>query len=277
MSSVHEHTHSFDAEHEISPAEPGPDQRWSTWNEVIPTFRGPDPYPQWLVTAHGAFDTELGTVKSGKEAEVHLIERAVPGTTGCLLAAKRFLGSQHSNFHRSSAYTEGRGIKDSREARAVKRKSAFGRQVAAGQWALAEFSALAEAWNAGMPVPYPVQVNETEILMEFIGDGTVAAPRLVQSRRSGAALVDAYQQVVGILESFVQLGYVHGDLSPYNLLDDGERIVVIDLPQVIDLIVNPMAMDFLHRDVVNVTSWFIRRGMDIDPETLFAELVAQIY
>lgn len=276
MSSVHTRTPFSDSGHDDLFSEPGPDQRWSTWNEVIPTQRGPHPHPEWLVTAHGAFDTELGAVKSGKEAEVLLVERAVPGITGCLLAAKRFLGSRQSNFHRSSAYTEGRNIKDSREARAVRRKSSFGRQVAAGQWASTEFSALVEAYKAGIPVPYPVQVDDTEILMEFIGEDRVAAPRLVQSRRRGAELAEAYDQVVRILESFVHMGYVHGDLSPYNLLDDGERIVVIDLPQVIDLIANPMALDFLHRDVVNVTTWFTRRGLDADPESLFADLIAQM-
>lgn len=276
MSPVHTGTHFSNPDSDVFPPEPDADQRWSTWTEVTPTQRGPLPRPDWLVTAAGAFDTELGAVKSGKEAEVHLIERAVPGTTGCLLAAKRFLNSQHSDFHRSSVYTEGRAIRDSREARAVKRKSAFGRRVAAGQWAFTEFAALVQAYTAGLPVPYPVQVNDTEILMEFIGYDQVAAPRLVQSRHSGAELAQAYRQVVNILESFVHMGYVHGDLSPYNLLDDGDRIVVIDLPQVVDLIANPMGLDFLHRDVVNVSTWFNRRGLNTDPEALFADLVAQM-
>ncbi|WP_238385159.1 serine protein kinase RIO [Nesterenkonia muleiensis] len=216
-------------------------------------------------------------MKTGKEAEVHLIERAVPGTAGCLLAAKRYLGSDHSDFHRSSVYTEGRSVRDSREARAMKRKSSFGRRVAAGQWALTEFDALVQAWKAGMAVPYPVQVNGTEILMEYIGQDRVAAPRLVQSKRRGAELAGAYDQVVRILESFAHMGYVHGDLSPYNLLDDGGRIVVIDLPQVIDVAANPLSLDFLHRDVVNVTTWFNRRGLDVDPEALFADLIAQMW
>ncbi|WP_191089776.1 serine protein kinase RIO [Nesterenkonia ebinurensis] len=277
MSSVRTGTHLSNPDSDAVPLQPGADQRWSTWTEVTPTQRGPRPHPDWLVTAAGAFDTELGVVKSGKEAEVHLIERAVPGTTGCLLAAKRFLGSQHSDFHRSSAYTEGREVRDSREARAMKRKSSFGRIVAAGEWAFAEFEALVKAWKAGVAVPYPVQINGTEILMEFIGEDRVAAPRLVQSRPTGVKLAEAYDQVVSILESFARMGYVHGDFSPYNLLDDGGRIVVIDLPQVIDAAVNPMSLDFLHRDVVNVTTWFNRRGLDADPEALFADLVAQMW
>ena len=36
-----------------------------------------------------------------------------------------------------------------------------------------------------------------------------------------------------------QHGLVHGDLSAYNILAAGERLVIIDLPQVVDLVGNP--------------------------------------
>jgi RIO kinase 1 len=32
--------------------------------------RGPEPYPDWLVTELAAVDTELGIVKTGKDASV---------------------------------------------------------------------------------------------------------------------------------------------------------------------------------------------------------------
>ena len=72
-------------------------------------------------------------------------------------------------------------------------------------------------------------------------------------------------------------GFAHGDLSPYNLLDHHGRIVVIDLPQIVDVAANPQGMDFLHRDVVNVSTWFTRRGLDNDPEELFADLVGMLW
>ena len=59
-------------------AEPGDDQRWSTWPATLPSERGPQPRPDWLVTSAAAIDTELGVVKTGKEADLHLIERAIP-------------------------------------------------------------------------------------------------------------------------------------------------------------------------------------------------------
>ena len=53
-------------------------QRWSTWLSVEPLCRGPEPRPDWVVTSQGAIDTELGVLKTGKEAEVFLVERADP-------------------------------------------------------------------------------------------------------------------------------------------------------------------------------------------------------
>ncbi|MDR7113859.1 RIO kinase 1 [Microbacterium trichothecenolyticum] len=257
--------------------EPGPDQRWSTWPASPPTQRGPLPHPEWVVTASGAFDTELGVVKTGKEADVHLIERAVPGTAGVLLAAKRYRNSHHSDFHRSGSYEEGRTMRNTRDARAVSRRSAYGRSVAAGRWAVSEFDALCRAWRAGVPVPYPVHVSDTEVLMEFVGEGRAAAPRLAQSRLHGEQLRSAFDQVVGILEAFAHAGFAHGDLSPYNLLDHDGRVVVIDLPQIVDVAANPQGLDFLHRDVVNVSTWFTRRGLENDPEQVFAHLVAMLW
>src|SRR5215468_8419809 len=57
---------------------PAPGTRWSTWTAVAKGQRGPEPYPSWIVTAAAALDTELGILKTGKEADVHLIERSIP-------------------------------------------------------------------------------------------------------------------------------------------------------------------------------------------------------
>ena len=54
-------------------------QRWCTWLSVEPLCRGPEPRPDWVVTSQAAVDTELGILKTGKEADVFLLERAVPG------------------------------------------------------------------------------------------------------------------------------------------------------------------------------------------------------
>ena len=52
-------------------------QRWTTWYDVEPLCRGPEPRPDWVITDRAAVDTELGILKTGKEADVFLLERAV--------------------------------------------------------------------------------------------------------------------------------------------------------------------------------------------------------
>jgi RIO kinase 1 len=259
-------------------------QRWSTWLSVEPLSRGPEPRPDWVVTSQGAIDTELGVLKTGKEADVHLVERADPldPAPGVVMAAKRYRSSEHRTFHRAASYTEGRSMKRSRDERALKRKSTFGKLVASGEWAVSEWAALVRLWELGLPVPYPVQIDGTEILMEWISvvdeEGTVqTAPRLAQTRPSPALLQSYFDQLTDALARMAQAGVVHGDLSAYNILAQGDRLVIIDLPQIVDLVGNLNGMDFLQRDCANICSWFRARGLDVDEHALFGELMAHAF
>lgn len=274
---------SFDTlETELSFADvdPGEGQRWTTWPTATPTERGPEPRPAWVVTSAGALDTERGILKTGKEADVFLLERAVPDDPSqrTLLAAKRYRTAEHRSFQRSAMYTEGRSTRNTRDIRALAKKSEHGRSVAAAQWSFAEFEALCRMWELGAPVPYPVQVSGTEVLMEFLGDSDgTAAPRLAQARSGNVELHDLYRQVVDLMRIFAAAGFAHGDLSAYNLLVHEDRVRVIDLPQIVDVIANPQGLDLLHRDCVNICDWFARRRVECDPEELFAEMLAALY
>ncbi len=267
-----------------------PNQRWTTWNTVERTrARGPQPWPDWLVTSDAAVDTDLGVLKTGKEADVHLIERAVPKSSdvaeagsACLLAAKRYRSLDHRLFHRDASYTEGRRSRKSRDNRAMARKTEFGRAVESRLWANAEFGTLKLLWQEGVPVPYPVQIDGREILMEFIGTGTTAAPRLAQLSPDPRTAKLLWGQLVDGLIRIARLGFAHGDLSPYNILvrDPGgadPRAVIIDVPQIVDLASNPRGADFLLRDCHNVASWFARHGLDVDADSLFAELMGHAW
>jgi RIO kinase 1 len=224
-----------------------------------------------VVTELAAVDTELGVLKTGKEANVHLVRRGLPdGSRECLLAAKRYRSSEHRQFHRDSGYLEGRRMRRSRETRAIANRSSFGRNLIAEQWAAAEFTALSRLWTVRAPVPYPVQRNGTELLLEFLGDedGT-AAPRLAQLRPDPSELDHLWCQAVDALERLAGEGLAHGDLSAYNVLVHDGRLMLIDLPQVVDVVANPGGGEFLARDVRNLAGWFTARGADIDvPEVL---------
>ena len=262
--------------------EPDDGQRWTTWFDVEPLCRGPEPRPDWVVTSRAAVDTELGILKTGKEADVFVLERAVPDdpSQSALMAAKRYRSEEHRSFHRSSTYTEGRRTRNSRDARAMTKKTAHGRQVAAGQWAWAEWEALKRFWEAGVPVPYPVQIDGTEILMELVQVDGEAAPRLAQTRPKGDLLRSYFEQLRDAMAALARAGVAHGDLSPYNVLAAGERLVVIDLPQAVDIVANPRGMDFLMRDCANICGWFRSRGLDpevADEHALYGELLASAF
>lgn len=251
-------------------------QRWSTWPSIEKLMRGPLPYPEFVIEDAGAIDTELGVLKTGKEADVFLLERAV-GERRSLLAAKRYRGRDQRAFNRSAVYTEGRTVRRTRDVRALKNGSGYGRQVEATQWAAAEWQFMVEAHEAGVPVPYPVQIDGMEILMEFIADPEhpeAAAPRLHQARPGPRLLESYFGQLVDAMRGFARLGYAHGDLSAYNLLAAGPRLVVIDLPQLVDLAANPSGADLLARDCRNVCTWFASRGLEQDADELLGELLA---
>lgn len=103
-------------------------------------------------------------------------------------------------------------------------------------------------------------------------DDGVAAPRLAQLHPTVDEAGLLYDQLRVALAHVIEAGYAHGDLSPYNILVHHGRLVLIDLPQAVDLVENPQALAFLRRDCDNVCAWFLARGVQATGEALFNEL-----
>jgi RIO kinase 1 len=249
--------------------------------------------PEWLVDE--SFEDEpVGVLKSGKEAEVFLVERHYP-TTSRLFAHKRFrprhpgkgelreLGFSKGTIYRADkVYRAGWNL-NARDQRAVAARSSYGDEIISHGWPANEFAMLLRAWQAGASVPYPVEPTSDGFLMEFIGgridgddEAPIAAPRLADARPDGADLISARDQLLQSLAALTRAQVVHADLSVYNLLWWEGRLVVIDFPQAIDATTNPAGPDLLHRDLMNVAAWFERRGAPIDVERVFADLVVEL-
>ena len=59
------------------------------------------------------------------------------------------------------------------------------------------------------------------------------------------------------------------------LVHDG-RLVIIDLPQAVDVVGNPQGVDYLRRDCQNICAWFVANGVwQADADDLFDELAAR--
>jgi RIO kinase 1 len=246
--------------------------------------------PAWL-TEGGTEDEVLGLLKTGKEAEVFIVERrTLDGDHRALLAHKRYrpmkvgkgeiegLGFTRSRtFTNDVLYHEGRRLRYSRDQRAVERMTDYGKNLLAERWPGQELDTLQQAFAAGVTVPYPVEFTGDGMLMQLLGDEQGAAPRLVNARLSPAELVAAYEQLLVELSALTRASLVHADLSPFNVLWWEDRLWLIDFPQAVDLVNNPHGFDMLHHDVVTMCTWFARRGIDADGEVVFAELLAEAF
>jgi RIO kinase 1 len=246
--------------------------------------------PAWL-TAGDTEDEVLGLLKTGKEAEVFVVERrTLDGRRSAILAHKRYrptkvgkgeleaMGfSRARSFTNDAMYHEGRKFRRSRERRAVERMTDLGKRILADRWPAQELEMLVTAYDAGVTVPYPVEFTGDGLLMQMLGDDGVAAPRLVGARLSGAALARAWDQFVDDIVRLTQAGVVHADLSPYNVLWWRDRLWFIDFPQAVDLVGNPHGFDLLHHDVTTMCTWFARQGLPADPDALFADLLATAF
>jgi RIO kinase 1 len=246
--------------------------------------------PSWLVT-DPVDERHLGTLRSGKEAQVDLVERIGADGRTCLIARKRYLprtvtakgqlealGVQRaSSFRHDVEYREGRQFRKTRDRRAVETMSTYGKRLLQDRWLSHEHDVLRALHAAGCRVPLPVSFADDVLDMEYVGELDGAAPQLARARLDDAEVRDAWDQLVEGLRLITAAGWAHGDLSPYNLLWWRGELWFIDLPQAVDLAANPQGLDFLHRDVCNVVAWFRRRGVDEDPEALFADLLTAAF
>ncbi|HRP47548.1 MAG TPA: RIO1 family regulatory kinase/ATPase [Trueperaceae bacterium] len=221
--------------------------------------------------ARGYFDTFVGLVKGGKEATVYLVMR---GETP--LAAKVYADLESRSFRNDAPYWEALKFEDERLARALKRKSRAGRQAQIALWVMREYANLWRLHDAGVRVPVPALPAEPSawssagavVLMEFIGTGDDPAPRVADVRLEPAQAQAAYEQAVEIAVSLARLGLVHGDLSTYNLLWHEGEVVLIDLPQVMDVRVGRAASELLARDLNSLAATFEALGATVDVDDL---------
>jgi RIO kinase 1 len=237
---------------------------------------GPEPTPPWLITSGEARQVDLGLLKTGKEADVHLVERR-SGQAVNVLAAKRYREFEDRLFRNDARYRAARRTGESRLDKAMAKGNKAGMAFRARLWLGTEFDALSRLWSAGVAVPYPVQKLDNELMLELVGSAEQAAPRLVHAGLDRPDLCRAWSQLVEAMHAMVRCGVVHGDLSAYNLLWDQGRIVIIDFPQSVDPIAHPEGITLLDRDVTNVTHWFGRRGVKCDPSDLFNSLLAEAF
>lgn len=223
-------------------------------------------------------------VKAGKEATVYACT-GHPNTGREVVAAKLYREYSLRSAKNTGQYQQGRATldEDGNAARSHPRRpdkpdnqrSKRGRDAAQVSWIMHEFTLLQTLHARGGDVPEPIEHSEQALLMEFIGHGRDAAPTLNDVALEPAEAQRLFERVVFNIELLLELGWAHGDLSPYNILHHDGRIVLIDFPQVVDCQNNPRARALFGRDVERVCEYFADAGASADPQRLARDLWAK--
>ena len=200
----------------------------------------------------GLVDDVLRQLKSGKEATVYVVQCGDE-----IRCAKVYKEANQRGFHQAVHYTEGRKVKNSRQARAMEKGSRYGRQEQEAAWQHAEVDALYKLAAAGVRVPHPFGFYEGVLLMELVADAEgQPAPRLNDLELTPEQARDFHAFLIRQVVLMLCAGIVHGDLSEFNVLVDSRGPVIIDLPQAVDAAANNNASRMLERDVDNLAAYF---------------------
>jgi RIO kinase 1 len=200
----------------------------------------------------GLVDDVIRQLKSGKEATVYVVQCGDE-----IRCAKIYKEANQRGFHQAVHYTEGRKVKNSRQARAMEKGSRYGRQEQEAAWQHAEVDALYKLAAAGVRVPHPFGFYEGVLLMELVADENgQPAPRLNDLDLTRGQALEFHAFLIRQVVLMLCAGIVHGDLSEFNVLVDAQGPVIIDLPQAVDAAANNNASRMLERDVENLAVYF---------------------
>ncbi|MDA0660097.1 MAG: serine protein kinase RIO [Planctomycetota bacterium] len=220
----------------------------------------------------GLVDEVLQSLMSGKEAQVYLVRCGQE-----IRCAKVYKDVAARSFKKAAQYREGRAIRNSRRHRAMEKRSKFGREQLEAVWQTTEVDALNVLANAGVRVPKAYGLFDGVLLLELItgADGEVA-PRLNDITMSAEQARKDHATVMHYVLRMLCVGLVHGDLSEFNVLQDENGPVIIDLPQAVNAAGNNNAKSILQHDVSSMTQYYAKFAPEL-ADTHFAEEIWELH
>jgi len=200
----------------------------------------------------GLIDEVLRQLMSGKEATVYIVRC---GTE--IRCAKVYKDAAQRSFKKAAHYQEGRKVRNSRQARAMEKRSKYGRKQQEDEWQNAEVNALYKLAAADVRVPQAYGCFDGVLLMELITDEEgLVAPRLNDVSMSAEQAMEDHALMMRYIVRMLCAGLIHGDLSEFNVLVDEYGPVIIDLPQAVDAAANNHAEAMLTRDINKMRDYY---------------------
>jgi RIO kinase 1 len=202
----------------------------------------------------GIIEEVLRPLMSGKEAQIYLVV-----ADGKQCVAKIYKEAQNRTFKHRADYTEGRKVRNSRDQRAIDKRSKHGRGQDEAAWRSTEVDMIYRLQAAGVRVPAPYHFIDGVLVMELVtGADGEPAPRLGEVDFSPEEATLVHERLLREVVRMLCAGVVHGDLSDFNVLMGTDGPVIIDLPQAVDPSKNQNARKLLLRDVDNLQRFLSR-------------------
>jgi RIO kinase 1 len=220
----------------------------------------------------GVIEEVVRPLLSGKEAEVFLVLAG-----GALRVAKVYKEAHNRTFKNRAEYTEGRKVRNSRDQRAMQKRSSYGRAQDESSWRTTEVDMIYRLHSAGVRVPTPYNFIDGVLVMEMIADAEGnPAPRLAEVSLDRDEAAKVFDRLMAEVVRMLCAGVVHGDLSDFNVLMAADGPVLIDFPQSVDAAGNQNARRLLLRDVANLER-FLSRFVPGQRPRAFAEEMWDLY
>lgn len=135
-------------------------------------------------------------------------------------------------------------------------------------WAQREYRNLLKSREAGVRVPTPIECKNHVLILEHIGKEE-PAPKLKDAIPDNPEKF--LDKIVNYMKRLYEAGLVHGDLSEFNILNDQEKPVFIDMSQgTTTQSIN--AEELLERDVKNIVRFFNKIGTDANKEDILKKI-----
>ena len=106
----------------------------------------------------------------------------------------------------------------------------------------------------------PILVSKNILVMKFVGSDGKPEKTLLESDVDEN---DYYQCIQIITDLFKKAKLVHADFSEFNVFKTNNGLKLFDLGSAIDLN-HPKMMDFLKRDINNISNFFVKRGLTVE-------------
>ena len=234
-----------------------PKEEFKTWGDVFDQFTQ---RTLFKLIAQGHFEGLESPISVGKESNV--FSALKKDGTRVMVKIYRL---ETCDFNRMYDY-----IRDDPRFDRIRK----GKRNIVFTWVQREFKNLIKAREANVNVPTPLAFRNNVLVLEFIGSDDVIAPKLKDSIPKNPK--DFFNRIITNMKRLYKAGFVHSDLSPFNILNHDEKPVFIDFSQTTTL-ESSMANEYLNRDIRNICVFFRKIGLDADELKAKKEITGKAY